>query len=228
MKKIIIADTLAKLLGRDRPLKFRENIGIYTSLSNEDALRILEDQKANLIIADYDLVDSETEGLCEGIQRVNGGRNVSILFMGSDDVMDTLHVSVCGAYQYMSKSASPDDFFRKVRKMLHISEKKDIRSQIKVAVKGSVMNEYFICKTLNISPRGLMIETGKVLEKGSVIACSFSLDGARSIDVDCKVTRIEKQGRGMKRYGLRFQNLGPVDIKAIEDYIACEHALVCV
>jgi len=224
MKKIIIADTLAKLLGRENPMKLRENVGIYTSRSNTDALRIFGEEKASLIIADYDRDDDEIERLCEGIKQRNGNGKVSILFLGSDETMDTLHFTACGAYQYIPKSASPDKLSRKILQMLRIPEKKDMRSSIKISVKGSFMNEYFVCKTLNISPRGLMIETGKTLEKGSVIACSFS--GA--ITVDCKVSRVEKQGRRMKRYGLRFQNLGIVDRKTIEDYIASEHAVVCV
>ena len=228
MQKIIIADTLAKLFGREKPLKLREYIGIYTSASNTDALRILDEVRASLIIADYDLDDNEIERLCEGIRRENGDGKVSVLFMGSDDTMDTVHFTACGAYQYMPKSAPPEKLFRKVLQMLRIHEKKDMRSPIKISVKSSFMNEYFICKTLNISPRGLMIETGKALEKGSVIACSFSLGGPGSISADCKVTRVEKSGKGMKRYGLRFQNLGIADRKAIEDYIASEHAGVCV
>lgn len=226
MKKIIIADTLAKLLGRGNPMKLRENVGIYTSRSNTDALRILGEEKASLIIADYDLDDSEIENLCEGIKQGNGNGKVSILFMGSDETMDTLHFTACGAYQYIPKSASPDKLFRKVMQILRIPEKKEMRSPIKISVKGSFMNEYFVCKTLNISPRGLMIETGKALEKGSVIACSFSLGNPGAITVDCKVSRVEKKGRRMKRYGLRFQNLGTVDRKAIEDYIGSEHAVV--
>jgi len=226
MKKVIIAENLAADLGRDKPFKLRENIDILTSTSSDDAIRILSEQKANLIIADYDLPDNDIERLCEGIKNSSGRSKVSILFMGKDDSMDTLHFTVCGAYHYIPKSAPQEKLFKKVRQMLSIPEKKDIRSPIKVTVKGTVMNEYFVCKTLNISPKGLMIETAKVLEKGSVISCSFALSERETISADCKITRMDKKGKRMKRYGLRFQNLGASDRKKIEEFISSEHAAV--
>ncbi|MBI5102124.1 MAG: PilZ domain-containing protein [Nitrospirae bacterium] len=83
--------------------------------------------------------------------------------------------------------------------------------------KGS---ESFFCYSRDISSSGILIETDKVLEKGTIISCSFFLPNSERIVTDAEIMRAVPLGNKTFQYGARFTKIDAPARSAIDTFVS--------
>jgi DNA-binding response OmpR family regulator len=220
MKKIIIVNAIHAFLERDKSILSRADFRIFTATSGKEALRIHQEEKVNLLVADLALPDMGGDVLCSLVRKESTIRNVSIILVCQNLPEELERVSTCGANAWVTKPVRPEQLVESVGQLLAVSLRRGYRVLLKAKVHGARENVSFFCTSHNISVSGILLETEKLLEPGNRITCTFFLPGSRQIAVDGEVVRFDKKSDGMHHYGVRFTDLAPEFREEIERFIA--------
>lgn len=219
MKKIIISEALQPLVEQESDLMSKPDFRCFIAKSWEDACQIHQSENAHLLIADFDMEGVHGDGFYSVIGQGDMQKKVAIFILGHSADLTFQYKPDANTDSSRMKPLEPSQFTEKINQLLYCSERRDMRASTKVTVKGVFMNEYFICKTLNISLSGILIETSKVLNLGDVITCSFSIPGYGTVYAESQVLRVAEGNRGFRRYGMQFLKLDAEAREAINSYV---------
>ncbi len=217
MKKIITTTDLRKALPGDETILSRKDISILSAASSEDILRLHRKEKADLIIADLDMRKMAGDELCEAIRADRRLRKVSLIIISSPDPVVMERCLSRGANAVIPLPIDPALLLSRISILVHIPERGGLREIIRVDVQGHINGYYFFAVSCNVSSSGMLLETGKVLQTGDRLQCSFVLD--RPVTVDAEVVRVVPVSSSLRRYGVRFVDPGLRATRLIEDFI---------
>ena len=220
MKKIIIAETVMRELGTSSSLFKRSSITFFVAHSSEEMLNLHGVNKADLIIADDSLPLMGGAKLCSLIRGDNNLKGVSIILI-CDNAGAQSPCSRAGANALIARPMERGDLLWKVSELLVVPQRKDIRAQLRVVIKGMGGDTPFLAETCNISISGLQIETERVLHEGDQLACTFNV-AHNEVTVLCTIRRIEASATGIIRYGVEFNNCDTKSLIIIEQYVKAQ------
>jgi len=218
-KKILIADNLQNVLEREQTILNRKTFEIFTTMSGHEALSIHKEKRVDLMILSLDLADLSGDRLCSAIRKAPGLNQVSIILTCKKEPSSIQRASSCGANAYMTKPFHSSQLTEKVTKLMSIPERRSYRTLIKVSVEGLDSLGAFFCTSHNISSTGIMVETERLFEKGTLLSCSFVLPEYGRITANGEVRRVDTGGP-VPRYGIQFNYLEPRLRKAIKTFVA--------
>ena len=224
MKKILLVGSIIIYFEKNRGLLNRTDFQILTAATGREALRIHREERVDLIIADLAMPTIGGDRLCSIIRTEKEFRRVSILLVCRNSPEEIEQVAQSGANSWITKPIDAGQLLEKLGQLLSISIRKDYRVLLKAAVKGEMGNIPFFCTSYNISASGMLIETGKVLDKGDRITCTFFLPGSRQIVADGEAIRALTLGDDCFHYGIRFLDLAPETRMEIEKFISSLNA----
>jgi CheY-like chemotaxis protein len=219
MKKIIIADSIRKLIDEEG-LFGRSSIRILEVSSNTAVLDIHSDEKTDLIITDLEMPGMSVEKLCSEIRNDKELRNVSIIIVCPDSESEK-RILQAKANAVISKPVNAEMLIDKARHLLNIAKRTSFRVPIAVKVEGRHMDKPFLGHSEDLSASGMMFYSDKTIGKGERIVCAFMLDDVTRIATDAEVVRVERRqvGYDTKQYGIRFVDADKEFISAIEAFI---------
>lgn len=219
MRKILIVSGFKPFIEKEKSILDRAEFKIFTANSGKEALNIHGTEKVDIIITDLDMPDMSGDELCSIIRKDKVLKKVSMLMVCTNKETDLKRCADAGVNSYITKPIDPEQLVKKVSHLLNIPERKSYRVLIKVEVKGQFLNMHFFCSSQNLSASGILLETDKPLAKGDVISCSFFLPNSDRIIADCEVVRVVRSAIKTFQYGVRFLNLHPDSMSAIESFI---------
>jgi len=220
MKKILLVGSIIIYFEKNKGLLDRADFRILTAATGQEALRIHREERVDLIVADLNMPQIGDGTFCSMIRTEKEFRNVSILTVCRNSPEDLEQVVQSGANSWITKPVDAGQLIEKIGQLLSISIRKDYRVLVKATVKGEKDNISFFCTSYNISTSGILIETGKVLEKGDRITCTFFLPGSRQIVADGETMRALTLGEDCFHYGIRFLDLDPDTGMEIEKFVS--------
>lgn len=221
MKKVIIPPDIITLLVQRHSFLHRADIQIFTADSNEEALDIHRQEKANLIIAHLSCQELSSRTFCSLVREDKELSGALIILICSQISSDIEESSQCKAHAVVTKPISEESLLEKARQLLDVSVRASYRVLLNVAVEGSVHDTAFFCRSEDISATGMLIETDQDLKKGNRVLCSFFLTTGPQIRVTAEVVR-RLEGRrvpGTNRYGLKFTNLTSAVRRTLKEFI---------
>jgi DNA-binding response OmpR family regulator len=218
MKKIIIAETIMHDLGSSNALFRRSNISFFVAHSSEEMLNLHGVNKVDLIIADDSLPLMGGAKLCSLIRSHDDLKGVSIILVCGDTEASRSQCTCAGANVVVTKPVDPGTLLWKASELLVVPQRKDIRVQLKVVIKGMEGTAPFFAESQNISISGLEIETDRVLKENDQLVCTFNI-AHNAITVACSVRRIDTTAPGKYRYGVKFINCDTKSLVIIEHYV---------
>lgn len=218
MKKVIIAETIMRDLGSSNSLFTRSSITFFVAHSSEEMLNLHGVKKADLIIADNSLPLMGGAKLCSLIRSHDDLKSVSIILVCSDTEESRAQCRHVGANAVIAKPVDPGILLWKTSELLVVPQRKDIRVQLKVVIKGMEGTTPFFAESQNISISGLQIETDRVLKVDDQLACSFNIAHSE-VSIACTVRRMETTASGKYRYGVKFINCDTKSLVIIEHFV---------
>ncbi len=218
MKKIIIAEPIIRLFGKNGTVFSRGSISTLTAESSEEILHLHETHKADLIVTDSELPFMGGAKLCSTIRSNAGLKNVSIVMVCNNTDLSLAQCRAAGANSVIPRPADPGLLFAKISELLVVPQRKGMRVLQRIAIKGRGEDSVFTAQSLNISISGMLLETSRELKTGERLICTFNIAHC-GITVECEVMRSDKTASGRRRYGVNFLNCDTKSLIIIDQYV---------
>ena len=221
MKKILIDLKISAMLLEKKSFLNRGEMRLFTAASNDEALAIHRAERVDLIITDYDAPGISTEQFCSLIRKDPALLQVSIIMVCTCDTVQMSRIRRYGVDAIILSPIKPSFLLAKAKQLLHLSWRETYRVLLDVSVDGTASNETFSCRSLDISPQGILVETTSIFALGERLICTFVLPDTAQIRAKGVVTRNlpTEPGSHVNLYGIHFQDLTPDEIKAIENFL---------
>ena len=221
MKKVLIAQEVSSVLLQKNSFLNRSDVAVLTAASNDEALNIHRAEKADLIITQLDMPGMSIERFSSHISDELKSRRILMIMICMNSSNAIEQCSRCGAHAVFLRPLNPPLLLAKAQQLLDISWRVTYRVLLSATVKGKTGNDTFFCRSDDISPSGMLIETEKTLTPGSRVVCSLMLPDETSVQATGEVVRTIQQASGaaVNRYGVRFSNLPAETLRVLNGFI---------
>lgn len=221
MIKIIVSSDIKVLIAQQKSFFDRADVQVFTADSNEEALKIHQTEKVNLIIAQQKRLGMSSRQFCSLIRENPELSRVLIILVCANIPSEIEESSKCRADAVLTRPVNTADLQEKAQDLLDIFQRAALRVLLKVTVDGTVGTLSFFCRSVNISITGMLFETEQNLVIGDMITCSFFLPATVQINAAAEVVRNIKQahGFGPTLYGVRFTALSPETMRAVKTFV---------
>lgn len=221
MKKILITKEISKILLEKTSFLNRSEFRLFTAKSNDEALKIHKADHMDLIITDLDMVGMRSEEFCSLIRKNPDLRRVAIILVCAYDKDAFERCSRFGADAVILKPIKPPFLLAKAKQLLDVSMRESYRVPLNIMVEGQTSDRAFSCRSLDISPMGILMETSQTFQHEQQVICSFTLPDTTLIKVTGKIARTLEQPAEArsKRYGIHFLDLTDEAYQAIVAYL---------
>ncbi len=199
----------------------RADIQVFTSASNDEVLQFHRAERMDLIILDAEMPGIATEKLCFSIRKDSELRNALIIVVCACNRSEMARALHFGADAVLLKPLKPPLLLAKAKQLLDLQWRQAYRVPLSVSIQGQASNQAFSCRSLDIGPTGILMETTQTFPNDQTVVCSFTLPDATHIRVTGKVVRILDQAAGshLNQYAVHFLDITADQQKAIENYL---------
>ncbi len=220
MKKVIITDQFKQHLDPEFFIEFAD-VELVTAYSNDQALWMHRDRKADLIITELYGVGMNTVQFCSQLREDEGMRGVSIIVYCRDNEMEIRESARCRANTVMKLPVNRALLRETMQRFLSVPPRRTVRTTF--SVRRSVSADVNIdCLMENISMTGMLFESGTNLQKGEKLYCTLTLPSLPPIVTQAEVIRTGKEKSSSNNiwYGVKFSGLDPAAQRAIERIVS--------
>ena len=221
MKKILLDREIGKELLKKQSFLNRAEVQLFTSASHNEALKIHRAEHVDLIITHREAMGMTGDQFCSLIKKDRELFRVSIIIVCACDASQMARSIRAGADAVILKPIKPSFLLAKARQLLNISWRETYRVPLDVTVDGKADGKTFSCRSLDISPTGLLMESTQPFAPGERVSCLFVLPDDRPIRAAGEIMRIlpMEPGSPANRYGVHFRDLTPAAGRAIEAFL---------
>jgi CheY-like chemotaxis protein len=218
MKKIIVSESVKRVIDRGDDFFSRSGFSILIAPTGEDVLILHRLEESDLIVVDLNMPIIAGDELCMRIREDDSLKDASIILVHSYKKADIKRCKDCGANDCLAEPVGPEELFNAVSNLFSIPKRESMRVLMRVTVKGNVEQKFFFSISRDISSSGILIETDNILSKGGHITCSFFIKSQQMI-VNGEIVRILKKGPDRYQYGIKFINLDRKSKSMIEEFV---------
>lgn len=212
MKKVLIASDAYDLLKQDKRFLDRTDITLFVARSNDEVLQIHRAEKVHLIILKLGMPGMSSEQLCSLIREDEALRMVSIILLCENSPQTIEQALRCRTNSVLLAPVHPLLLGVKAEQLVDVAKREPYRSLVAVILDGGSRSATFFCRSRNISPTGILLETDQRLRDGLRLSCSFLPPHSTTVvHASGKIVRTverasPKEGR---LYGVMFTDLSP-------------------
>jgi DNA-binding response OmpR family regulator len=225
VKKILVLKDIKADADKKGGIITRASFRIITANSNKEILEMHKQENFDLIITKLKSPGLDGDDLCSLIRKDEKLCKVSLIILCDNNKPDVGRSSDCRANAVLTMPLSPDVLSNLVFNLLNITRRESYRVLINVLVNGKHDNKSFLCSSVNISCSGLLIETGKKLDLGDNVSCSFFLPGVKKITVNGTILRANTKTADINEYGIKFDHINLENKTSIEAFIQSKSRL---
>jgi len=220
MKKVILTDRFKQNLDPEFFEEFSD-VEIVTAYSNEQALWIHRNRKADLIITTLYGPGMNTVQLCTQLREDEGLRGVSIIVYCRDNEVELAESQRCRANAVFTLPVSRSLLRETMLRFLSVPPRRTFRGTFSARRSGATGGN-IDCLMENISVTGMLFEASANLQKGDKIYCTLALPSGPPFVTQAEVVRAGKiqSPSNTVWYGARFSRLDPSAQRAIERIVS--------
>jgi len=219
-KKVLLVDDVGLFLQLEETFFKRKNCLILTAKSGEEALKIVAQNKPDLIVLDFYMPGMNGDEVCKILKTDERFKDIPIIMVSKSSRTEDIEKCLkAGCDLYITKPIKQSELLDKAAELMNIPIRRSMRIFVKIEVEGQTKKESFFGKTENISSDGIFVICDKNLELNSHLILKFFLPGCKDeIIVKGIVVRIDS----LKNigYGIKFVDLLPETKNKLEDFIS--------
>jgi DNA-binding response OmpR family regulator len=221
MKKVLIAHDIHDLLEQNYAFLNRADVKVFVAATNDHALKIHLEERANLIITQLDMPGMPSGQFCSLIREDANLRSTSMIMVCENTPEAIEQSKQCRANAVLPRPVNPTSLMEQAQQLLDIAARETLRVLLSARVESHVGDVSFFCRSRNISATGMLIETDTPLAKDDRLSCLFYLPNAKKIQASGKVVRAIQQAPGDEdyQYGLMFTDMTPEDKQVLSDFV---------
>lgn len=198
----------------------RSDIAVFSAATNDQALALHIEERANLIVTTFGLPGLSCESLFTMIRQSKGLRAVSTMILCEDTRGLRERGARCGANVVVTLPIDPTLFVGNIQKLLDAAPRRSYRVVLNVVVEGMNKDRSFLCNSENISEAGILIKTEETLAHGDRLSCSFYLPDGTKVNAQGEIVRAAQEAWSKtNQYGVKFTDMIPGIKTAIEAFI---------
>lgn len=204
-KKILIVDDSKLLLEMEKMIFGRTGARLISATNGKDALRIVSDEKPDIVILDLVLPDIPGDEVCMSIKAHPSTEHILVLMVtarGTPEEIETCRRAGCD--DYVLKPIRNQELLAKVSELLGVPHRRSMRILVRLETHGKTgENLSFFGVSKDISQTGMFVETDKTLDVGAQTVLRFFLPALEEIVAKGKVMRTDVRGTS-RGYGIHF------------------------
>ena len=207
--KILLVDDVKVFLEFERPFFERAGCSIITARSGPEALRLVREERPNVVLLDYEMPGMNGDEVCRQIKEDSLTQHIPVLIVTSHPTPEiSERCQRAGCTDFIAKPVTGKDLLQKVVQILQMPYRVHLRSRVSMEVSLGVPGESVavIGYSENVSEGGMLVETPEPIEDGQQVKVSFSLpdsgDLLSAVSDVIRVTHLRAQG--MFSVALRF------------------------
>jgi CheY-like chemotaxis protein len=218
-KKVLLVDDVGLFLQLEETFFKRKNCIILTAKSGEEALKIIKENKPDLIVLDFYMPGMNGDEVCRIIKSDERFKDVPIIMVSKSSKTEDIEKCLkAGCNHYVTKPIKQTELLDKAAELMNIPVRRSMRIFVKIEVVGTSKTESFFGRTENISTDGIFIICDKNLEYNSHVVIKFFLPGSKDeIVVKGIIVRIEPSKN--IGYGIKFTELSEDNKNKLENFI---------
>ena len=214
-KRILIVESGLPSVPFEESVLLRREHEVARASSGAEAIDKLRSQPCDLLIIDEMLCDMPGRDLATQARK-EGFSLVSVILLGGDSGRPESE----GVNKVIDKPVDPTAFHEACGALLNVQSRKDARLLVYVQVQGFIQSGFFLCNSMNLSPSGILIITGRKLKLGDIVQLQITLPREREkVKVMAQVVREAKEIESrLNAYGLRFKEISQSDRERIQAF----------
>ncbi len=227
-KKILLVDDVNLFIELEKTfLQRKKDFEILTAKSGEEALRIVEVERPDLVYLDLHMPGMNGDECCRLIKASEGGKNTPVVMVTSDGGEEVKSRCIAaGCNEIITKPINRSFFLSFAKRYLDIHERKEPRYASHIKIKFGLQRDNLVTDyTVNFNTGGLFTSSPRLLPVGSKLFVEFSLPGDDKII--CTQARVAWANEGvtpLKRdlpvgMGMGFVGISLDDKGVIRQYI---------
>ena len=227
-KKILLVDDVNLFIELEKTFLQRKQVfEILTAKSGEEALKLFEVERPDLVYMDLHMPGLDGDECCRLIKASEAGKNTPVVMVTSaGGEEDKARCIEAGCNEIITKPINRSLFLSFAKRYLDVHERKEPRYASHIKIKfGQKKDDLCTDYTVNINTGGLFITSSKLLPTGTKLFVEFSLPG--NDKVVCCQARVAWANEGvspLKRdlpvgMGLGFVGISLDEMNVIREYI---------
>ncbi|MBE9504960.1 MAG: response regulator [Proteobacteria bacterium] len=225
-KKILIIDDSEYFVELLKVFLKRTGTTVLTAGAGSAALKLVADEKPDLILLDLIMSAMDGEEFCRLVRSNPESKDIPIVMItGALNLIDSEKSLQMGCNNFMTKPVDRLEFLKMVKMYVPIKARDYVRVPIVAMINYSKGEKEFRGTVFTISEGGLFISGEEMLSPGEKIKLNFSIEGIQvSIEADGEVvwnteerkcTQVTRNS-GM---GVKFTSIDDDGRSAIRNYI---------
>ena len=218
MKKVLLAKDIETLFKIKSGFLFRADVNVFLAATNEEILKVHEQEHVDLIITRIDLPGIRSEELFRVIRDREELRDVSSIILCNDTLEHRMRCRKCHANAVFTAPVDAPLLHIKANQLLDIAQRKPYHAVLAIGIQGSFQDRPRPFWTENISTSGMLIRSEEPLVIDDITFFSFSLPDGTQVSGYGKISRAEKLATTPDTflYGVNFTNIDPAVKAAIK------------
>lgn len=227
-RKILLVDDVSLFIELEKTfLQRKEVFEILSAKSGEEALKIIEAERPDLIYMDLYMPGMDGDECCRLIKASENGKHIPIVMVtsagGEEDKSRCIDAGCDGV---ITKPIKRTMFLSFAKKYLDVNERKEPRYASHIKIKFGEQRDMLLTDyTVNINTGGIFVSSTKLFPVGTHLFLEFSLPKIDKV-VSCR-TRVAWVNEGvppLKRdlpvgMGLGFVGISLNEMNVIREYI---------
>lgn len=176
------------------------------------AIALLPTRRPRLVVMQQNLVDMDVPHFCRIVRGGSETRSVSLLLIADEGDESIAALSLAaGCNDVIHRPFDEADLDARVARLASVPVRKELRTLVKLELSMERAGQFFLGHSLNVSSRGMLVQTNQILAPEARVVLQFYLQDDRvPMRVEALVVRAEFLG-GSARYGMKFLGLSGDD-----------------
>lgn len=191
-RHVLLVGASREAVERVAPMLLREEFQVLTTVACGTVAELVRDTPFDLIVVTFPLDDVSVEGLLDAVRSEGSSCRASgVLLLASSENLDaaTRHVDR-GANRAISADWTGARLWEAFSDLLEVAPRIDLRSLVHINVKLGEGVDEDVCRAVNVSSSGMLLEGPGAFRVGSDVRVTFRLPGDhRPVSARARVVR---------------------------------------
>ena len=185
-KKILLVDEVELFLRLEKTFMHRDEFDLVVAQSGQEVLRIVEEERPDLIFLDLYLPGIDGDECCRFLKWNERYRDIPVIMValsGREDDLEQCREAGCD--DVVLKPINRRDLLEVVQKHLQVRKRTSPRYTVRMPVYYGTDSPQLLADAINLSTGGLFLETDHLLAAGTPLTVRFVLPGREQM-IECQ------------------------------------------
>ena len=222
MDRILLIENTDTFHDIRNSLLLRRGCIVHRVSKREEALKIIDNEKPDLILMDMTIHDLDPEEICLKAGCGSPDSECAVIAVTAPGDRSTpLKCLNSGCVDTFESPPESAEFYERVCSLLKTTIRRYFRTIVRIGVEIAGKSSLFFATSVNLSAGGILLECDQHFEPGSTIDLSFNLPGEEElIKASGVIARIaDEVPDKVKGYGITFTEIRDEDRVRIDSFV---------